>query len=93
MARPKIDRKIRSNPNVFYFKPRGVPLRELEETAIQMDEFEAIKLKDFDGLDQVDCAKKMHISQPTFFRILNSARKKITDAIINGKAVKIEKGE
>lgn len=91
MARPKRGRRILSNPNIIYFKPRGVPLIELEEVKIRMDEYEAIKLKDFEGFDQIICAKKMNVSQPTFNRILTLARKKIADAIINGKAVQIEK--
>lgn len=89
MVRPKLGRRISSNPNVIYFKPRGVPLSELEEITLKMDEFEAIKLKDLEKLDQIDCAKKMNVSQPTFNRILSSARKKIAEGIINGKAIKI----
>jgi predicted DNA-binding protein (UPF0251 family) len=91
MVRPRICRRILSNPNSDYFKPRGIPMRELEESVLAMDEFEAINLKDLQGLEQSECAKKMNISQPTFHRLVVSARKKIADAIINGKAIKIEK--
>ncbi len=91
MARPRLCRRIGFNPNITYFKPQGIPLRELKETLLEIDEFEAIRLKDLEGLEQEGCAKKMNISQPTFHRILLSARKKITDAIINGKAIKIIK--
>ncbi len=66
-------------------------MRELEESVLAMDEFEAVNLKDLQGLEQSECAKKMNISQPTFHRLVVSARKKIADAIINGKAIKIER--
>jgi predicted DNA-binding protein (UPF0251 family) len=91
MVRPKLCRKIRCNPNITYFKPRGVPLKDLKEIILHTDEYEAIRLKDLEGLEQGDCAGKMKISQPTFHRIIVSARKKIADAIINGKAIKLEK--
>ena len=91
MARPRICRRVLSNPNVTYFKPRGIPLIELSEVVLAIDEYEAIKLKDLGGLEQEECAKKMNISQPTFHRLIVSARKKISDAIINGKAIKIER--
>jgi predicted DNA-binding protein (UPF0251 family) len=89
MPRPKIRRRLQFNPKVDYFKPRGVPLRGLEEVEILPDEVEAIKLYLVDGLDQTESAKKMNISQPTFARIVNSATKKLGEAIIKGKAIKI----
>lgn len=92
MGRPKRCRKVRFNPKITYFKPRGVPLRELEEVVLHIEEFEAVRLKDLEGLEQGECAKKMNISQPTFHRLLLSARKKISDAIINGKSINIEGG-
>ena len=92
MARPRLCRRILAEPDVTYFKPRGIPLRELEEVILPVDEFEAVRLKDLDGLEQEECAKKMNISQPTFHRLVLSARKKISDAIVNGKAIKIEGG-
>ncbi|MFA5061054.1 MAG: DUF134 domain-containing protein [Candidatus Pacearchaeota archaeon] len=91
MVRPRRMRRIFCNPNVTYFKPRGIPLRALEEVEVALDEFEAVRLKDLEGFEQEECAKKMNISQPTFHRLLISARKKISDAIINGKAIKINK--
>jgi predicted DNA-binding protein (UPF0251 family) len=90
MPRPKVHRHTRFNPDVYYFKPRGVPLRELEEVILHTDELEALKLHDVDGLDHTTAATKMNISQPTFGRILNNAYKKIAAAIINGKAIRIE---
>ena len=90
MPRPKKPRKVRFNPNIYYFKPRGVPLRVLEEVELKSDEVEALKLHDVDELDQKEAAKRMKISQPTFGRILNSAYKNIAEAIIFGKAIRIE---
>jgi predicted DNA-binding protein (UPF0251 family) len=79
-------------PGFTYFKPAGIRLRELDESILSVDEYEAIRLKDLERLEQEDAAKKMNISQPTFHRLLLSARKKITDAIVNGKAIKIQGG-
>ncbi len=90
MPRPHKHRRVLFNPNVLYFKPAGIHLKELEEVILFPDEFEAIRLKDLLGLDQNTCAKQMNISQPTFHRIVHSARKKIADAIINGKAIRIQ---
>jgi len=92
MVRPRLCRRVKFNPEVTYFKPRGIPLRELEEVILPVDEYEAVRLKDLEGLEQEECAKKMNVSQPTFHRLVSSARKKIADAIINGKAIKIEGG-
>jgi predicted DNA-binding protein (UPF0251 family) len=91
MPRHKIPRCVRFNPDVYYFKPRGIPLRLLEEVILLADELEALKLYNVDGLDQTKSAQKMKISQPTFARILSSADKKIAEAIIKGKAIRIEK--
>ncbi len=91
MTRPKKDRCLKFNPEVLYFKPRGIPLSTLEEEELFHDELEALKLHDVDGLDQIEAAKKMNISQPTFGRILDKAYKKIAIAIVKGKAIKIIK--
>lgn len=90
MPRPRIKRMIRFNPNVRYFKPRGIPLTALEEVVLQADELEAIKLHDLDGLDQTQAALKMGVSQPTFARILDKGYKAIAEALIKGKAIRIE---
>ena len=92
MPRPRRFRRVRFRPGVTYFKPAGIKMAELEEVALTIEEFEAVRLKDLEEMDQTDAAKKMDISQPTFQRLLKSARKKISDAIINGKAIKIEGG-
>jgi len=79
-------------PGVTYFKPRGIPLGMLEEVGLAMDEFEAIRLADLEGLDQIKAASQMKVSQSTFQRILTSARKKISEALVCSKAIRIEGG-
>jgi len=91
MPRPKKCRNIGCNPSVFYFKPRGIPLFQLGETGLDMDELETVRLADYEGMYHEDAAVKMNISRATFGRILNNARRKVADAIVNGKALKIEK--
>lgn len=90
MVRPIKKRFLGNGPTVTYFKPRGIALRNLEEVVLSSDEFEAIKLHDSLGLKQIEAAKKMQISQPTFARILDKAYKKIAIALIEGKAIRIE---
>lgn len=92
MPRPRRLRRVRAMPDIDYFKPAGVKASELNQVVLTVDEYEAVRLKDFQGMEQNEAAKKMNISQPTFNRLLASARKKISDAIINGKAIKIEGG-
>lgn len=91
MVRPIKQRKVSFDPNVTYFKPRAVPLSELEEINLASDEIEALRLCDFKELNQTKAAKKMGISQSTLQRILTSARKKVAEALIKGKAIKIRK--
>ncbi len=80
-------------PGFTYFKPAGVGVADLEETVLTVDEYEAVRLKDFEGMEQSKAAAKMGISQPTFHRLLLCARKKISEAIVNGKAIKIQGGD
>lgn len=89
MPRPKKERKINCDPTANYFKPRGIPLRELEEVILEHDELEAIRLADKEGLCHEECAEKMEISRPTFGRILKKARNKIAVSLLDGKAIKI----
>ncbi len=91
MVRPRLCRRIRFNPNVTYFKPQGVPMRFLEVIELTTEEAEALRLRNIKDLDQEEAAKKMNTSQSTFQRILSSAYKKITEALIEGKAIKIIK--
>ena len=92
MVRPTKPRRINFNPNVTYFKPRAIPLSILEEVDLSVDELEAIRICDFKEQDQAEAAKKMKISQSTLQRILSSAHKKIAEALVKGKAIKITKG-
>lgn len=93
MVRPKHCRRVCSMPGSNYFKPRGIPLSMLKEVIINIDEFEAIKLADLDGLYQEQAAEKMGISRQTFGRIIESAHKKLAEVLVEGKALKIEGGE
>ena len=91
MVRPRLCRRIGFNPDITYFKPQGVPMRHLEIVELAAEEVEALRLKNVKDLDQSEAAKRMNTSQSTFQRILSSAYKKITDALIGGKAIKIVK--
>jgi len=93
MSRPKYCRKVGCVPDKNYFKPRGIPASLLEEVVLNLDEFEAMRLADYEGLYQEDGAKKMNISRQTFGRIIETAHKKIADVLMNGKALKIEGGD
>ena len=92
MARPFKCRRVAFLPGVTFFKPAGIPLRFLEEVIVTVEEAEAIRIKDIENLDQEQCAKRMNVSRPTFQRILYSARRKVADALLNGKAIRIEGG-
>ena len=92
MPRNRRCRRIGFRPEITYFKPAGIGIRELEESTLTFEELEAVRLKDLKKLDQEEAAKKMEISQPTFHRLILEARKKIADAIVNGKSIKIEGG-
>jgi uncharacterized protein len=89
MARPCLCRKINFDPKVKYFKPQGVPLRFLEEVELTLEEMEAVRLKNIEDLEQTEAAKRMKTSQSTFQRILASAYLKMSDALVNGKAIRI----
>ena len=89
MPRPRICRRIRCHPNAIYFKPQGIPMRYLKVIELTLEEVEALRLKNILDLEQIEAAKKMGISQPTFQRTLSSAYKKISEALLKGKAIKI----
>ena len=93
MSRPKKYRCIKCKPDATYFKPRGIPLMDLEEVVLSMDELEAIRLADYEGLYHEDAAVRMKISRQTFGRILHEAHKKVAECLMKGKALKIEKKE
>ena len=91
MARPAKPRILRKELNAFYFKPEGISHKILTEEIIKPEELEAIRLCDCKNLMRIEAAKKMQISRQTFGRILKEAHKKIANALIYGKAIKIEK--
>jgi predicted DNA-binding protein (UPF0251 family) len=93
VPRPRRFRWVGAQPNSTYFKPRGIPLADLEEVVLAVDEHEAIRLADLRGLQQEEAAEKMKVSRATFGRIVASARRKVADAIINAKAIRIEGGD
>lgn len=93
MPRPKRQRYVSFLPGVTYFKPRGTPLSKLEEVSLTVDELEAIRLADLEEMDQVKAAGEMKVSQSTFQRILSLAHKKIAQALVEGKAIKVKGGE
>jgi len=91
-VRPKKTRWVKCEPGERCFKPQCQPLSKLEGIFLALDEFEAIRLADLEELKQEEAARKMKISRPTFSRIISSAHRKIGDALVNIKAIKIEGG-
>lgn len=89
MPRPKGCRRVRFRARATYFKPQGVPLRQLKTIQLTTEEVEALRLKNIENLDQTQCAVKMNTSQSTFQRILTSAYKNLSQAILEGRAIKI----
>jgi uncharacterized protein len=90
MPRKKCPRIISTEPRAYYFKPAGIPMRDLDEVELGLDELEAVRLADFDGLFQEDAALAMGISRQTFGRIIHEAHRKIASALIMGKALRID---
>ncbi len=91
-GRPKCLRVVRDIPDIDYFKPRGIPLKDLESVRLKVEELEAIRLVDFEGLKQKDAANEMGISRRTLARELKSGRMKTAEALIKGKAIEIKGG-
>lgn len=89
LGRPCLRRQIRFNPKVNYFKPQGMPMRDLKTVELSHEEIEALRLKNIENLSQIKCAESMKTSQSTFQRILSSAYKKTSLALIKGKAIRI----
>lgn len=92
MPRPRQCRRVAQLPQATYYKPQGVPMRMLGRVALTVDEFEAIRLADLEGLYQEQAAKQMNVSRQTFGRILEAAHKKVAEALVHGKALSIEGG-
>jgi predicted DNA-binding protein (UPF0251 family) len=93
MPRPRNLRRVLKKPGITYFKPAGVKIIDLQEVVLSVDEFEALRLKDFLEKNQKAAAAEMKISQPTFHRLARSARQKVAEAIVRGKAIRIEGGD
>lgn len=92
MPRPRCCRRIRGEPVDTMFKPAGLKGRDLERVVMTLDEFEAVRLSDVEGLYQEDAAARMGVSRATFGRILEAARNKVARALVHGKALIIEGG-
>ncbi len=92
MPRPPCCRRIAGKPPAAIFKPAGIPTRELEELVMTLDELEAVRLADLEGLYQEQAAERMGISRPTFGRIVAAAHRKVAEALVRGKALRIEGG-
>ena len=93
MPRPKKFRCVECKPDATYFKPRAIPMTALEEISLSMDELEAMRLADYEMFYHADAARKMEISRQTFGRILREAHKKVSECLLNGKALRIETKE
>ncbi|MFW6150435.1 MAG: DUF134 domain-containing protein [Chloroflexota bacterium] len=92
MPRPVRMRRVDRIPSPVSFRPMGVHPRKIEEVALMVEEAEAIRLRDLEGLDQEECAARMYVSRPTFHRILESGRRKVADALTNGKGIRVQGG-
>jgi predicted DNA-binding protein (UPF0251 family) len=92
LPRPQKCRRVSHLPDVTCFKPTGIHMIKLEQVRLSIEEAEAIRLKDLENLEQEQAAEHMNVSRPTFQRVLASGRKKVADALLNGKALKIEGG-
>lgn len=92
MPRRPCKKIISHEPKFTFFKPVGIPLKDLDEIVISVEEFEAIRLKFVENKSQEEASKEMNISQPTFHRLINQAQQKIALALVNGCVIKIEGG-
>src|SRR5512135_1741361 len=93
MGRPRKCRWVELKPGITFFKPRGIPVKDLDKTTITVDELEAMRLADFLQLTQEEVAHKMEVSRPTVTRMLARAHRAVADALVNGKAILIEGGD
>ncbi|MCF7862282.1 DUF134 domain-containing protein [Candidatus Woesearchaeota archaeon] len=93
MVRPRKTKNVNFDPDVCYFKPRAVPLSQLEEVQLTIDELESMRLSNIEKLNQIDAAMSMGVHQSTFHRTLSRANEKVADALVNGKAIRIHGGD
>lgn len=92
MPRPKQHRKVDSPPLMLGYKPFGIPRNELEAVILHYDEYEAIRLLDYEGLMQEQAAERMNVSRSTLTRIYENARRSMAKAFVEGKMILIEGG-
>lgn len=92
MVRPNRCRLVEKVPDHTYFKPQGIALRVLNEVVVSVEEYEALRLKDYELISEIEASQKMDISQPTFNRLYVSAKQKIIKALVEGLAIKIDGG-
>ena len=92
MPRPQKQRKVHKPPFYTRFKPIGIPSKDLKQLTLSLDEYEAIRLSDYYGMSQEEASEEMEISRPTFTRLIEIARKKMADFLINGKVLNLEGG-
>jgi uncharacterized protein len=92
MPRPLKLRQVTGVPAVTFFKPAGIPMANIEMVTLALEEVEALRLKDTEDLHQEECARRMCVSRATFHQVLKSARSKVADALVNGKAIRVEGG-
>lgn len=93
MPRPRKNRMVQSHPVAAYFKPQGVPVRDLKEVTLPVEGLEALRLADLEGLDQESAASRMGVSRPTFSRVLSAARFVVSQALVQGRAIRVEGGD
>ena len=93
MGRKKIKRFVQKEFQTVFFKPQGIPMRELERQVISVEELEALRLVDCEGMQQLEAAKEMGVSRPTLSRILSKARTHVATALTKGRAIQIEGGD
>jgi predicted DNA-binding protein (UPF0251 family) len=93
MGRPKKCRWVETEPGVTFFKPRGIPLRSLQQIVITVDELEAMRLADFLEMTQEEVAQRMQVSRPTVTRMLSRAHRAVAEALVQGKAICIQGGD
>ncbi len=93
MSRPRKCRWVVREPGVTFFKPQGIPLKTLEHVQITVDELEALRLSDYEGLSHELVAQQMKVSRPTVTRMLAKAHRIVADALVQGKGIRIEGGD
>ena len=92
MPRPKCCRQVGDMPYKTCFRPEGATPCSFEVVLLTLDEYEAIRLADLEGLYHEQAASRMNVSRQTFGRIIEAARRKVADVLVNGKVLKIEGG-